>query len=161
MRNLLGVAILTFALSLCNLGDRLKDLGKAQNSNQSTNQNSNQSNANTSAETEEPSPAPVESNQNTASGNTVSGGMLNDKAVSLPRPAYPAVAKAAGASGTVVVHVIVDETGKVTSAKAVSGHPLLQQAAVQAAYQARFEPTKLNGKPVKVSGTISYNFTRE
>jgi TonB family protein len=160
MRNLLGVAILTFALSLCNLGDRLKDLGKAQNSNQSTNQNSNQSNANTSAETEEP-PAPVDSNQNTASGDMVSGGMLNDKAVSLPRPAYPPVAKAAGASGTVVVQVIVDETGKVTSAKAVSGHPLLRQAAAQAAYRASFKPIKLNGKPVKVSGTISYDFTRE
>lgn len=157
MRNLLGVAILAFALSLCNLSERLKDLGKKQDSNQ----NSNQSNANTSAETEEP-PAPVDSNQNsTAPPGTVSGGMLNDKAVSLPRPAYPPVAKAAGASGTVVVQVIVDETGKVTSATAVSGHPLLRQAAVQAAYQARFKPEKLNGKPVKVSGTISYNFTRE
>ncbi|MBD0373283.1 MAG: TonB family protein [Pyrinomonadaceae bacterium] len=157
MKNLLGVAILAFALSLCNLGDRLKDLGKAQNGNQSTNQNSNQSNANTSAETEEP---PVDSNTAAPAG-TVSGGMLNDKAVSLPRPAYPPAAKAAGASGTVIVQVIVDETGKVTSATAVSGHPLLRQAAVQAAYQARFKPTMLSGKPVKVSGTISYNFIRD
>jgi protein TonB len=68
------------------------------------------------------------------------------------------VAKAAKASGAVVVQVLVDETGKVTSANAVSGHPLLRQSAVQAAYQARFKPTMLSGKPVKVTGTITYNF---
>ena len=58
----------------------------------------------------------------------------------------------------VVVQVTVDEEGKVISASAVSGHPLLRQAAVQAAYQARFSPTLLSGQPVKVTGTITYNF---
>ena len=165
MKNLLGIAILAFALSLCNLGDRLKDLGKEQNSNsQPGGQNSNQSNANV-AEADEPPPpptAPEETNQNsTGVPGTVSGGVLNAKAVSLPQPAYPASAKAVRASGVVMVQVIVDETGKVTTATAVSGHPLLRNAAVQAAYQARFTPTKLSGKPVKVSGTISYNFVLE
>jgi protein TonB len=88
----------------------------------------------------------------------ISGGVLNGKAVSKPAPPYPAVAKAARASGTVVVQITVDEGGKVISASAVSGHPLLRQAAVQAAYQARFSPTLLSGQPVKVTGTITYNF---
>lgn len=88
----------------------------------------------------------------------ISGGVLNGKAISKPTPPYPAIAKAARASGTVTVQIVVDESGKVISAKAVSGHPLLQQAAVQAAYQARFSPTMLSGQPVKVSGVITYNF---
>ena len=54
--------------------------------------------------------------------------------------------------------VIVDEEGKVIAAQAVSGHPLLQAAAVKAAREARFTPTLLDGKPVKVQGVITYNF---
>jgi protein TonB len=88
----------------------------------------------------------------------ISGGVLNGKAVSKPNPSYPPIAKAARASGTVVVQITVDESGKVISARAVSGHPLLQQAAVQGAYQTRFSPTLLSGQPVKVTGTISFNF---
>jgi protein TonB len=88
----------------------------------------------------------------------VSGGVLNGKAISKPQPAYPQIAKAARASGTVTVQIVVDESGKVISASAVSGHPLLQQAAVAAARQARFSPTLLSGQPVKVSGVITYNF---
>ena len=89
---------------------------------------------------------------------TISGGVLNGKALSKPQPAYPPIAKAARASGTVTVQVLVDESGKVVSAHAVSGHPLLQQSAVAAARQARFSPTLLSGQPVKVSGVITYNF---
>lgn len=84
--------------------------------------------------------------------------MLNGKAISKPQPAYPPIAKAARASGTVTVQILVDESGRVVSASAVSGHPLLQQAAVSAARQARFSPTLLSGQPVKVSGVITYNF---
>ena len=88
----------------------------------------------------------------------VSGGVLNGKAISKPQPAYPQIAKAARASGTVTVQIVVDEQGRVISASAVSGHPLLQQAAVSAARNARFSPTLLSGQPVKVSGVITYNF---
>jgi TonB family protein len=91
----------------------------------------------------------------------ISGGVLNGKAISLPKPPYPAIAKAARASGTVTVQVTIDESGKVISARAVSGHPLLQQAAVQAAYGARFSPTQLSGQPVKVTGVITYNFVAQ
>ena len=88
----------------------------------------------------------------------VSGGVLNGKAISKPQPAYPPIAKAARASGTVTVQILVDESGRVVSASAVSGHPLLQQAAVAAARNAWFSPTLLSGQPVKVSGVITYNF---
>ncbi|HEY0173252.1 MAG TPA: TonB family protein [Pyrinomonadaceae bacterium] len=94
-------------------------------------------------------------------GAVVSGGVLNGKAVSKPEPEYPVVAKAARASGTVTVQVVVDEEGNVISARAVSGHPLLQQAAVRAARAAKFSPTQLSGRPVKVSGVVTYNFVLE
>jgi protein TonB len=88
----------------------------------------------------------------------VSGGVLNGKAISKPQPAYPPIARAARAQGTVTVQILVDEGGRVVSASAVNGHPLLQQAAVSAARNARFSPTLLSGQPVKVSGVITYNF---
>ena len=91
----------------------------------------------------------------------ISGGVLNGKAISLPKPAYPPIARAAHAAGTVVVQVLIDENGNVVSAKAVSGHPLLQAVAVSAARQARFSPTKLSGQPVKVTGVIQYNFVAQ
>src|SRR5215204_136692 len=94
-------------------------------------------------------------------GLVVSGGQLDGKAVSKPQPPYPALAKAARASGTVTVQVTVDETGSVVSAAAVSGHPLLRAAAVAAAKQAKFSPTLLNERPVKVSGVLTYNFVLE
>ena len=96
-----------------------------------------------------------------AKGKFVSGGVLDGKAVSKPPPVYPPVAKAARASGTVTVQVLVDEEGNVVSASAVSGHPLLQQAAVAAAREAKFSPTLLSGQPVKVSGVVTYNFVLE
>jgi len=88
----------------------------------------------------------------------VSGGILNGKATSLPTPAYPAAAAAIGATGPVTVQVLIDELGKVTAPKAVAGHELLRAAAVEAASKATFSPTKLEGKLVKVSGVIVYNF---
>ena len=91
----------------------------------------------------------------------ISGGVLNGKAISLPKPPYPQIARAAHAAGTVVVQVLIDENGSVVSARAVSGHPLLQAVAVQAARQARFSPTKLSGQPVKVTGVIQYNFVAQ
>jgi TonB family protein len=88
----------------------------------------------------------------------IEGGVINGKAVSLPKPAYPAAAKAVRASGAVNVQVTIDEEGNVISASAVSGHPLLRAAAVSAAREAKFSPTKLSGVAVKVTGIIVYNF---
>ena len=89
---------------------------------------------------------------------TVSGGVLNGKATSFPKPAYPPAAKAVRAGGAVSVQVLISESGGVISASAVSGHPLLKAAAEQAARGARFSPTLLSGQAVKVSGVITYNF---
>lgn len=88
----------------------------------------------------------------------LSGGVLNGKAESLPAPEYPSAAKAVKASGTVAVQVTIDEGGDVIAATAVSGHPLLRAAAVEAAKVAKFKPTRLSGEPVKVTGVLTYNF---
>lgn len=84
--------------------------------------------------------------------------VLSGKAIQKPAPPYPPIAKQIRQQGTVAVQIVVDEQGHVVWAKATSGPPLLLSAAVQAAYQARFTPTTLNGQPVKVSGVITYNF---
>ena len=88
----------------------------------------------------------------------VTGDFERGHALELPKPKYPTIARAAHASGTVLVQVIIDEEGKVSAAAAVSGHPLLYGVSAAAARQARFTPMKFNGKPVKVTGVISYTF---
>ena len=88
----------------------------------------------------------------------IEGGVLNGKALSLPQPAYPALARAAHVSGTVTVQVLIDEQGNVSSAHAIDGHPLLQSVCVAAARAAKFSPTLLEGEPVRVTGVIKYNF---
>lgn len=99
-----------------------------------------------------------QANGSITSEGSISGGVLNGKAIALPKPAYPPIARAAHASGTVVVQVLIDEDGNVISAHAVSGHPLLQAASVAAAREAKFSPTTLAGQRVKVTGVIQYNF---
>jgi TonB family protein len=88
----------------------------------------------------------------------ISGGVLNGKAISMPKPAYTTEAMVARATGTVVVQIMIDEEGNVIEARALSGHRLLRDSAVQAARGAKFPPTRLSGQPVKVSGTLSYCF---
>ena len=108
-----------------------------------------------------PKPPPIkkaEEKPKVSSINT--GGVLNGKATSLPKPPYPPAAKAVGASGAVNVQITIDEQGNVISAKAVSGHPLLRDAAERAARSARFSPTYLSKVAVKVNGLIVYNFTK-
>jgi TonB family protein len=83
---------------------------------------------------------------------------MQGMAIKRQQPEYPAVAKAAGAQGTVEVQVTVDENGQVTDATAVNGHPLLRQAAIDAAKQWQFKTTEVSGKPSKVQGTITFNF---
>jgi TonB family protein len=89
---------------------------------------------------------------------TISGGILNGRSLNKVKPAYPASAHVAGVSGAVEVRIVIDESGKVIWATAVSGHPLLRQAAEDAAWQTRFPVTKLSGQPVTVSGVMLYNF---
>ena len=84
--------------------------------------------------------------------------VIAGKAIQKPVPPYPAFAKNAHVQGTVAVQILIDEQGRVVSAQATSGHPLLQKSAVDAAYKARFSPTLVGGQPYKVSGVIFYNF---
>lgn len=95
------------------------------------------------------------------SGNSklLAGGILNGKAIGLPKPAYPPSALSARISGTVVVKVMIDESGKVIQAEDLCGATRpLANASIEAALRARFSPTLLSGQPVKVSGTIVYKF---
>ena len=89
----------------------------------------------------------------------ISGGVLNGRALSLPAPIYPEYARRMHIGGLVEVEVVVDENGKVISARALAGPSSLRDVAVQAAYRAHFSPTKLSGQPVKITGKINYNFT--
>lgn len=91
-------------------------------------------------------------------GRTVIGGVVNGKAKSLPKPEYPRAAREQRASGSVTVMVLINESGSVISAGAVSGNPLLQLASRDSACGAKFSPTVVAGQPVKVSGIITYNF---
>ena len=93
-----------------------------------------------------------------AAPKVVDLGFLNGKALSLPEPNYPATATAQRLSGGVPVWVVIDESGRVALAGALSGHPLLQASAREAACRARFSPVSLSGQPVRVTGTMTYNF---
>jgi TonB family protein len=84
--------------------------------------------------------------------------ILNGRAVKLVKPGYPASARKAHVSGTVLVRVLIDEEGKVIAADVSSGHPLLWAACVEAAKRSLFSPTMFDDKPVKVNGIIQYNF---
>lgn len=99
-----------------------------------------------------PTPAPTP--------KTISGGILNRKAISLPKAEYPDAARQAKAFGEVKVQILTDESGKVISANAVDGSEniALRQSAESAALKATFQPTLLSGVPVKVSGVIIYSF---
>ena len=84
--------------------------------------------------------------------------VLNSKALLLPKPNYPPLARNIRLQGSVIVQVLIDESGKVISAKVTSGHPLFAAEAQKAAMQARFSPTMIGDNPVKVSGVITYEF---
>jgi protein TonB len=87
--------------------------------------------------------------------------VLTSKAINLPQPQYPQMAKQIRIQGAVTVQILVDEQGRVVSAQTVAGHPLLLAAAKEAALRARFTPTILSGTPVKVQGMITYNFVMQ
>jgi len=99
--------------------------------------------------------------RNPSSDKTDSGGVLNGKAIDLPKPIYPPAARAVRASGAVNVQVTIDENDNVISASASDGHPLLRSSAEQAARSAKFTQMILGGKAVKISGVIVYDFAPE
>jgi len=94
--------------------------------------------------------------QNPKQRSPIQGGVLNGKAIYFPLPELPSGERA----GVVMVQILVDEQGSVVDAKVVSGPANLHGAAINAARLARFMPTVLAGEPVRVSGTLAYNFAR-
>jgi protein TonB len=90
---------------------------------------------------------------------TVSGGVLQGSAIKKVQPPYPPIARAARAAGAVQIQVTISEDGRVIEAGVIAGHPLLRDAALQAARQWVFKPTELSGVPVKVQGVLTFNFT--
>ena len=93
--------------------------------------------------------------------DAVEGDLETGRALVLPKPAYPKLARAARASGEVIVQLLIDVDGTVLNAAVVSGHPLLYAVSLEAAKNSRFSPTKLDGKPVKVTGVLTYNFVSQ
>ena len=91
----------------------------------------------------------------------VSFGVLNSKAVSIPKPEYPAAAKTARISGNVQVDATIGEEGEVMRARVRTGHPVLQVAVKKVVCQARFKPIRLSGRSVAVNGIIVYRFILE
>lgn len=85
-------------------------------------------------------------------------GVLRDQAIKRVEPVYPFWARFVGVKGPVVVEITIDEKGDVINARPLSGHKMLRKAASDAAMQWKFKPTLLDGKPVKVIGSITLNF---
>ena len=123
----------------------------AASDNNSTDPQPNQQNPNNAPQVQR------DGTQGPAGRAPISGGVLNGKAIYLPQPEMP---PGDAPTGTVMVQVLVDEQGTVISARAVSGPAQLHINAVNAARLARFTPTMLMGEPIKVSGTLVYNFVR-
>jgi hypothetical protein len=86
----------------------------------------------------------------------VQGGVLNGRATRLVRPNHPG--KNFGWA-SITVEVLIDETGKIIEATALSAESPFTKAAVDAACRSLFSPTTLSGQPVKVTGNITYTFT--
>ena len=88
----------------------------------------------------------------------VSSGVSAGLLITPMRPVYPAIAKAAGVQGTVVVLAMIDKSGRIVGVRVQSGPAMLQSAAVEAVKEARYRPYLLNGEATEVETTISVNF---
>jgi TonB family protein len=88
------------------------------------------------------------------------GQLSSAQATKMVMPIYSDVARKANIEGKVTVNITLDAEGNVTSAKAGNGHPFLRQAAEEAARKSKFKPAMFGETPVKATGFIVYNFTR-
>ena len=74
------------------------------------------------------------------------------------QPVYPQMAIAARIEGTVILQAVIDEKGRVRELRVLRGHPLLDDAAIQAVKKWQFTPTLLNGTTVAVVMTVTVAF---
>ena len=89
----------------------------------------------------------------------VGGQVQAARLVNRVQPIYPPLARQTRISGTVRLHAIISKDGTIKELEVVNGHPLLQQAALDAVRQWRYQPTLLNGEPVEVDTTIDVIFS--
>jgi TonB family protein len=89
----------------------------------------------------------------------VAVGSLVGKAKSRAQPTYPTLARTTRVTGSVTVFLVVNEKGEVESVIRAEGPQQLQQAATEAARRWKFNPTVIDGQPVRVTGYLSFNFT--
>ena len=88
----------------------------------------------------------------------VSGGVTEGMLLAPIQPVYPAIAKAAGKQGAVVMEAVISKAGRIESLRVVSGPEMLQRAAVDAVQAARYRPYLLSGVPTEVQTTITVVF---
>jgi TonB family protein len=89
----------------------------------------------------------------------ISSGVAAGMLIRQTPPVYPAIAKAAGVSGTVVLHATITRNGTIKDVQVVSGSPMLQQAALDAVRTWRYKPYKLSNEPIEVDTAISVVFS--
>jgi protein TonB len=89
----------------------------------------------------------------------ISSGVTAGMLLAPIQPIYPAIARAAGVRGTVVLEAVISKAGRIESLHAVSGPAMLRQAALDAVSAARYRPYLLNGQPTEVETTITVVFT--
>lgn len=75
------------------------------------------------------------------------------------KPVYPPLARQARVSGVVILEAVIGKDGSIAEVKVISGHPLLQQAAIDAVSQWKYKPTLLNNEPVEVQTTVTVTFS--
>jgi TonB family protein len=109
----------------------------------------------------DPQAAPAASTRTADDSNVLRVGtqVSEPKKIKDARPIYPDVAKANGVQGIVILQVVIDVDGRVIDAAVLRGHPLLNQAALDAVNQWEFTPTLLNGQPVQIQMSVTINFT--
>jgi TonB family protein len=90
---------------------------------------------------------------------SVSAGVAVGLIMQKTAPVYPAIARSARVSGTVVIQATISRSGQVVNPRVVSGPTMLRQAAVDAVKTWRFRPYLLDGEPVEVDTTVNVVFT--
>jgi protein TonB len=89
----------------------------------------------------------------------VSQGVTQGLRIRMVQPVYPPLAKQARISGSVVLQAVIGKDGSIENLRAVSGHPMLIQSAIDAVRQWKYKPYFLNGEPVEVDTQVTVNFT--
>jgi len=109
-----------------------------------------------------PAPAASVATQQAAPAAPKSGGQIQQATLLYRKdPEYSKIAKQSGAKGQVKLVATIGKDGRVKGVKVVSGHPMLQNAAVDAVRQWIYKPTLLNGVPVETVTDVVINFMGE